>query len=159
MNLCDWCKNPLPPGTILINGRGFCSPRCESEYERARRDGTLPNEGCFITTAVCKTLKKTDNCQELTTFRYFRDSYMMKTAEMQEEIKEYYEIAPRICFAIESLGEEFSLKKYTTIWETCLKLAIEALDIGDKKKAYEIYRKMVVDLKKEFLSTQKCLVR
>jgi hypothetical protein len=110
-----------------------------------------PRGGCFITTAVCKTLQKPDDCDELMKFRYFRDTFMQETEEMRSEVIEYYEIAPRICYEIEKHGEEFATEKYAMIWETSLKSAFEALDCSDKTRTHKIYKNMVLDLKKEFI--------
>lgn len=54
-------------------------------------------EECFITTAVCKTFDKPDNCPELTAFRTFRDTYMKEDEALNNEVNNYYEIAPKIC--------------------------------------------------------------
>ena len=106
---------------------------------------------CFITTAVCKTLNKPDACEELTKFRYFRDSFMQGTPKMKAEVEEYYEIAPKICARIESKGEEYAAEKYTSIWEKCLRPAFLALEEDEKQKAYDIYKDMVMSLKSEFM--------
>jgi hypothetical protein len=107
--------------------------------------------GCFITTAVCQTLKRSDDCAELTRFRDFRDTFMQETPEMKAEVREYYDIAPRICSAIDNVGESFANKKYSEIWESSLKPAFDALKHGDKQKAHDIYKGMVLGLKKEFI--------
>ena len=104
---------------------------------------------CFITTAVCKTLQKQDDCVELEQFRYFRDTYMQKTSELRSEVLEYYEIAPKICTEIEKEGEIFASEKYSMIWATYLKPAFEALNCGDKERTYDLYKNMVLRLKKE----------
>jgi hypothetical protein len=107
--------------------------------------------GCFITTAVCKTLGKTDDCNELMEFRHFRDTYMHETSEMLTEIEEYYEIAPKICIKIKDYDEQKANSKYFAIWENFLKPAFEALKNGENQKAHDIYRYMVLSLKSEFL--------
>ena len=116
-------------------------------YESEQRE----KGGCFITSAVCKTLNKVDDCIELTVFRNFRDTFMQETAEMQADIKEYYDIAPKICAAIDCLGRELALKAYTQIWEYSLYPALIALETGDKQSAYDIYKNMVLDLKEHYL--------
>jgi tetratricopeptide (TPR) repeat protein len=110
-----------------------------------------PSSGCFITTAVCKTLHKPDDCVELTKFRNFRDNFMQTTTRMREEVAEYYKIAPKICKNIDAAGKITAAKKYAIIWERSLKPAFEALDSGDKQKAYTLYKNMVLELKKEYL--------
>ena len=175
---CYVCGKPIidkkaAPGYGYIDGGKhvavrFCSQRCCDRYRRyvnqcsrgddARtlmRKHAESQKDCFITTAVCQTLKKPDDCEELTKFRCFRDTYMQKTEALRSEIAEYYEIAPRICIEIEKAGNDKASEKYALIWETSLKPAFEALDYGDLQKTYGIYKKMVLDLKQELLPHQK----
>jgi hypothetical protein len=107
--------------------------------------------GCFITTAVCKTLQKPDNCVQLAKFRDFRDTFMQETPEMRAEVREYYELAPRICAAIDFSGEKTARERYASIWQESLKPAFEALDAGDNQKAHDLYKDMVLGLKTEFI--------
>jgi hypothetical protein len=112
-------------------------------------------KGCFITTAVCSALGRSDDCEELTMFRKFRDTFMLETAEMRGEVDEYYEIAPRICEAIDETGPETAIKTYSKIWSSSLKPAFEALLTGENRKAHGIYKQMVMGLKKEYIDTQR----
>lgn len=107
--------------------------------------------GCFITTAVCSTFCKPDDCDELTAFRKFRDTFMSENEEMKEEVSRYYDIAPRICEAIEKRGKEYSKNTYSWIWDTFLSKAYDALNNHEFEKAHEIYRDMVLKLEKIYL--------
>jgi len=109
------------------------------------------DSGCFITTAVCQTLRKPDDCAELTKFRCFRDTFMQDSAEMRAEVQEYYDIAPKICAAIDATGKKAAADRYASIWETFLKPAFAALDKDDNFVAHDLYRSMVIGLKKEFI--------
>lgn len=51
---------------------------------------------CFITTAVCESSKKPDDCEELTILRKFRDEYMLIDDDRKKLVDEYYRIAPEI---------------------------------------------------------------
>ena len=110
--------------------------------------------GCFITSAVCTNFNKADDCVELTMFRHFRDTFMQETAEMRNETKEYYKIAPKICRAIDSLGKQIALKEYARIWQYSLEPAFTALNCNNKQEAYNIYKKMVLGLKENYLKEE-----
>ena len=112
-------------------------------------DGQKPL--CFITTAVCKALKKPDDCEELMKFRQFRDTFMQETPEMRAEVEEYYNIAPQICGAINIYGDKATVK-YSEIWEKYLMPAFEALNCDKVQEAYDLYKTMVYDLKSKYLS-------
>ena len=108
--------------------------------------------GCFITSAVCKTFGKPDNCQELMSFRHFRDTYMAEKNDLNHEVKKYYEIAPVICAAIDAKGHTFAKQEYARIWNDHLSKAFEALNNKELEKTYEIYKNMVESLEKTYLS-------
>ena len=51
---------------------------------------------CYITTAVCESLGKPDDCYELNLLRDYRDSYLMKQEDGEALVQRYYDIAPTI---------------------------------------------------------------
>lgn len=110
------------------------------------------SEGCFITSAVCKTFGKPDNCSELTAFRMFRDSYMKNDEKLNEEVKHYYRIAPSICAAINANGEDYAKQEYSNIWDKFLSKAYDAINTKEFDDAYEIYKNMVLSLEKKYLN-------
>jgi hypothetical protein len=103
--------------------------RDAEKQEKNRLNGDT-GTNCFITTAVCKTLQKPDDCRELIKFRHFRDTFMQTTEEMRSEVFEYYEAAPQICAAIDANGKKAAFEKYASIWEQSLKPAFAALEKG-----------------------------
>jgi len=111
---------------------------------------THTTSDCFITSAVCRTLGKTDNCSELMLFRHFRDTYMCDSIEKITEIKEYYNIAPKICKNIETMENDGNII-YQKIWNNYLKKALIAINNYELDKAYRIYKKMVLDLKDTYI--------
>lgn len=55
------------------------------------------NVGCFLTTACCGYKGLSDDCEELTILRKFRDEYVPKYL-----VERYYQIAPNICVKIQA---------------------------------------------------------
>lgn len=110
------------------------------------------SSGCFITSAVCKTFSKPDDCQELMAFRHFRDSYMAEREDLSREVQNYYEIAPAICAAIDAKGDSLAKQEYARIWDEHLSKAFEALRNNELEKTYDIYKKMVLSLEEAYLS-------
>ena len=51
---------------------------------------------CYVTTAVCRSLQKPDECYELKLLREYRDRYLVSSEGGKETIREYYNIAPTI---------------------------------------------------------------
>lgn len=104
--------------------------------------------GCFITTAVCNSFGKTDDCYELTTFRKFRDTWLAAQPDGKSLIEEYYSIAPRIVDEINKLAD--SAQIYKNIWQKYLAPCLEFIRSGDNLSCKEKYIEMVRELKYRF---------
>lgn len=107
------------------------------------------SEGCFITTAVCDSFNKPDDCYELTMFRHFRDNWLKNQPDGKELIKEYYNIAPKI---VEKINRLVNAKEiYKSIWDNYLKICLYYLEQKNTKSCKKIYIDMVNNLKKIYL--------
>ena len=113
------------------------------------KKGFTQNSGCFITTAVCDSFNKTDNCYELTTFRYFRDNWLINEEDGKALIKEYYKNAPKIVETINSYSNKADI--YLNIWNTYLKKCLHFIEDKKYKECKTLYIKMVKDLEKKYL--------
>lgn len=102
-----------------------------------------PPQFCFLTSACVSHRGLPDDCEELTTLRYFRDSYMKKTPEGSQLVELYYQIAPEIVKKIERSQEKDAL--YEDIYGkvcTCVQLIHE----GKLAETQELYTVMVREL-------------
>lgn len=104
---------------------------------------------CYITTAVCASQKKADDCYELTTLRRYRDQYLMKTEEGRALVDEYYEIAPGIVFAIGMRGD--SDRIYEEILFRYLMPCIRYVEEGENEACKKLYCRMVDELRADYL--------
>ena len=107
------------------------------------------DSGCYITTAVCNSFGKPDNCYELTAFRHFRDSYLLLTSEGKCLVKRYYEIAPQIVRHIEMLPERDYI--YYEIWKKYLRKCLDDIQNNKLESCKVKYTEMVGKLEKRFL--------
>ena len=107
------------------------------------------SEGCFITTAVCDSFNKPDNCYELEMFRSFRDNWLSKQTDGKQLIEEYYTIAPKIVEKINSLANAKEI--YQSIWDNYLKECLRYLEQKNTKSCKKVYIDMVNNLKKIYL--------
>ena len=117
-------------------------------YPWAVQGGNCPNcgasNGCFITTAVCESLGKNDNCDELELLRSFRDQFILKMPNGKAEIDYYYLISPNIVSNIlEQDDSEILLKR---IHNNYIEPAIALIKHDKNYEAYLMYKKMVSDL-------------
>lgn len=99
---------------------------------------------CYITTAVCESLNKPDDCYELTLFRNYRDFYLMEQENGLELIREYYDKAPTIVKRIDKHRD--SKKIYRGLWKNYLFYCVRYIEEGDNEKCLDLYRQMVREL-------------
>ena len=106
--------------------------------------------GCYITTAVCDSFHKADNCYELTMFRQFRDHYLMECEDGKELIKEYYVTAPQIVDIINQKEDKDQI--YLGIWKQYLNPCLGMLETKDYENCKDTYVAMVKALEKKYLN-------
>ncbi|MCC8102852.1 MAG: hypothetical protein LIP11_11555 [Clostridiales bacterium] len=103
---------------------------------------------CYITTAVCRTFDKPDDCYELRTLREYRDTYLADSPGGSELIQEYYDVAPSIVKHINQQPD--SGRIYYSIWEKWLAPCISMIESGQKEACREHYVEMVHTLQKKY---------
>ena len=113
---------------------------CSSFKPRSSSD-----DGCYITSAVCYSLDKTDDCYELNIFRKFRDNWLRYRPDGEQLIEDYYAIAPLIVSKINKLSN--SKEIYKAIWQKYLKNCLNLIESGKNQECSNLYKKMVEDLK------------
>lgn len=103
---------------------------------------------CYITTAVCESRHKSDDCYELSLLRDFRDDYLLQTPEGEEMVHEYYDVAPSIVKHIEKRSDAAQI--YEGIWQQYLSPCIRLIETDHKKECVDLYRNMVYDLREQY---------
>lgn len=100
---------------------------------------------CYITTAVCESRQKPDDCYELSLLRSFRDDYLMQSAEGEAMVQEYYNVAPTI---VKHIGKRADAEEiYEEIWQQYLSPCIRLIESDQKEECVNLYRHMVYELK------------
>lgn len=103
---------------------------------------------CYITTAVCESFGKPDDCYELTLLRDYRDNYLAALPDGAEMIKEYYDVAPSIVKHINQ--KKAAPEIYRSIWDTYLAPCISMIEDHKMDECRCLYQKMVHTLKEEY---------
>lgn len=103
---------------------------------------------CFITSAACNVMGKSDDCYELTTFRSFRDTYMMQTEGRKSLVEEYYRIAPAIVVYINTLQE--SKQIYKQLWKDFLQPCLKYIENNRLEECEILYTQMLQDVRKNY---------
>ena len=99
---------------------------------------------CYITTSVCETLDKSDDCYELTMFRQFRDQFLRKEKDGETLVQQYYLMAPKIVDKINQ--SEVKNTIYTGIWDKYLSSCLSRIELGDNAGCKELYVEMMYEL-------------
>ena len=115
-------------------GKGSIDQHNEDKSEKSSTDIS-----CYLTTACMRYFQEffDDNCYELQVLRWFRDSFVSK-----QDIKHYYEIAPKIVEAINC--EEQSDIIYNYIYENIVDYCVEQIEARNYADAYNRYKNSVL---------------
>jgi len=94
--------------------------------------------GCFITTAVCEALNKSDDCEELQALRKFRDTWLKDNHP--EDITAYYAEAPGIVQKLKKRADAAYI--FTVLYFFYIVDAVADIQVGDNEGAYETYSEL-----------------
>ncbi|MDE6313865.1 MAG: hypothetical protein K2M46_09665 [Lachnospiraceae bacterium] len=118
----------------------------------AKINSNFKSKLCYITTAVCESLGKEDDCYELNILRDYRDTYLRSTEDGARIVNAYYDIAPSIVKRINKCKDRGDI--YREIYTQYLSPCIRLLEKGRKEECKEIYTDMVLGLERKYLLQQ-----
>lgn len=118
----------------------------------AEIDGGFKRKLCYITTAVCESLGKSDDCYELRTLRDYRDKYLLSTEDGVKIVDTYYNIAPTI---VNRIGKrEDSGNIYREIFDSYIRPCLSLIEAGKLDECEVLYSDMVYSLKDRFMNNR-----
>lgn len=97
--------------------------------------------GCYITTATCEELGKSDDCYELNTFRGFRDNWLKFQPNGQDLIERYYATAPAIVELINKQPNRSEV--YHQLNEQYLSKCLSHIEKNENEECKKIYVNMM----------------
>lgn len=113
-----------------------------ADYKNATR--------CFITSAVCLTMGKPNDCEELMVMRNFRDNWLCEQPGGIELIEKYYKIAPGI---VKSINEDQNrLLIFKDIYKQFILPCVESTKNCEYEKSKTIYLEMLETLTAQYVS-------
>jgi len=116
-----------------------------SSYEDI--SGGFKKRLCFLTTAVCESLSKSDNCYELMTLRKYRDGYLMQTKDGRALVEEYYDIAPALVMI---MNMEQDQRVYNHLYKDYIMPCIKHIEDNEPEVCKERYICMVNEVKNKY---------
>ncbi len=96
--------------------------------------------GCFISTAVCTSLGRPDDCEELVALRAFRDNHLLHSPVGSILVRDYYAFAPRVVGEISRRDDQRVI--YSQIYYIFLKPVLSHLYMQDHSAAVRMYINM-----------------
>jgi DNA-directed RNA polymerase subunit RPC12/RpoP len=105
---------------------------------------------CYITTAVCESQNKPNDCYELSVLRAFRDDYLLKSDEGEAMVHEYYDVAPTIVKHIKKRKDADEI--YQDIWQQYLSPCIRLIESDKNEECVDLYKQMVYNLKEKYFN-------
>lgn len=112
-------------------------------------NGGFRSSLCYVTTAVCKSMNKPDDCYELTLLREYRDQYLSGTEEGRAIVEAYYDIAPTIVKRIDK--ESASQEIYASIWTQFIHPCVTLIEANKWEQCKELYTDMIHQLETKYL--------
>ena len=106
---------------------------------------------CYITTAVCSSLGKPEDCDELVILRQFRDRLLPTIENGPAIIHEYYDIAPTIVKRMER--DHTSGDLYIRLYHEYIAVCIDMIQKRQYREAVMRYTEMVELLRERYLKT------
>lgn len=103
---------------------------------------------CYITTAACQSKGLSDDCRELMTLRWFRDTIVAETATGRDHIAKYNATAPEIVSEINRSHD--SAQIYDQLFQEYIKPAVAAVELGEHGVAYNLFEVMVDELQRRY---------
>jgi 3'-phosphoadenosine 5'-phosphosulfate sulfotransferase (PAPS reductase)/FAD synthetase len=121
----------------------------ERPLDRDGDDGDY-SSGCFLTTACVRAKNLPDNCEELTTLRDFRDTWLTQQPNGTSIIEEYYKIAPKIVASINKTAT--AEKTWTELYEKLVAPCVEMIKNDRKQEAFRLYESVTQELRNTYLA-------
>ena len=106
---------------------------------------------CYITTAVCRGVHKTEDCYELTLLKQYRDGYLTGCEDGEAVIGQYYDMAPTIVKRVEKKDNREEI--YRFLYETYISPCVHFIEEGRNEECREKYQEMVEMLQAEYMQS------
>lgn len=121
-------------------------PISKGNFEEIRT-GFKKRKFCYITTAVCKSLGKPDDCEELTRLREYRDHWLMLVEGGPALVDEYYETAPAVLKAMAARPDYDAV--CADVYERYIRPCLQLIEAGEYSECKELYVQMVRKMAQE----------
>lgn len=150
---CKTCRDTKKNGAPARFTPSYTSVNFNAHYPAEDHSNEKKNDDgsgtfCFITTAVCELLGKSDDCAELNALRAFRDNWLRHTPDGEALIEEYYATAPILVSRMKASDRCDTVCK--TLWEKYILPCLCLIEAKDFEACKLHYIRMVGYMNAEF---------
>ncbi len=114
-------------------------------------NGGFKRKLCYVTTAVCLSIGKSEDCSEIRILKEYRDGYLSHESDGKELIEEYYDIAPTIVNRINKQSN--ASETYREIYKNYISPCIELISEDRMQDCKELYVRMMRTLQQEYMAS------
>lgn len=114
---------------------------CRGFEEGDRSYSGRSSSGCFLTTACVEHRGLPDDCRELTVLRAFRDGWLAKQKDGQEEIRAYYRLAPAVVERIKARTDAAEVLE--EMYQRYILPCVAHVEAGEMKETYALYKELL----------------
>lgn len=104
---------------------------------------------CYVTTAVCNSLGKPEDCEEIRLLKNYRDTYLSNEPDGKELIDKYYDIAPTIVNRINKSEDSGAI--YKQIYNNYINPCIRYIESDRMAECKDLYVKMMHNLNDKYM--------
>ncbi len=112
-------------------------------------NGGFKRKLCYVTTAVCLSLGKKEDCREIRLLKDYRDGFLLSESDGKQLIDEYYDIAPTIVNRINK--SPYAKDTFKKIYNNYISPCIDLIDQERFKDCKTLYVRMMHVLKQEYM--------
>ncbi len=114
------------------------------DYGGGQKKSGGSDEGCFVTTACVKARGLSDDCEELTVLRRFRDGYVKARDGGTEDVQTYYDLAPQVVRRIDAM--ENAAEIWDGVYSEMVAPCVALIRQGKPEAAYRLYKSYTLRL-------------
>ncbi|MBR4169929.1 MAG: hypothetical protein IKR47_09390 [Lachnospiraceae bacterium] len=112
-------------------------------------NGGFKRKLCYVTTAVCLSIGKTEDCSEIRILKDYRDGFLAYESDGKKLIEEYYDIAPTIVNRINK--EENASETYREIYRNYISPCIDLIGENRLQDCKDLYVQMMRTLQQQYI--------
>lgn len=116
--------------------------------DKSKKSSSSGSSGCYLTTACVVARGLPDDCNELQTLRAFRDTFLASLPDGQNEINQYYRMAPDIVSSIDQRENRDEI--WNQVYDELIAPCVRMIQADKNDAAYRLYKRYSLKLHNDY---------